>query len=192
MIRFYPGEQFREVEIGHALYRYAISNRGRLMTFKNSIEEDGKLLNGGNSSGYRTFRYNIRINGRMVGKTLFIYRLVAELFIPKESEDMNYVIHLDHVKDNDNVSNLQWVTYEGKLQHRRKNPKVMNLGAKVRESKLKADGRKMTSTNVIHLKKLLKDPERKTRLKMLAKQFGISEMQVSRIKNGQNWGHIKV
>jgi DNA-binding Xre family transcriptional regulator len=29
-------------------------------------------------------------------------------------------------------------------------------------------------------------------MKMLAKQFGISEMQVSRIKRGENWGHIKV
>ena len=27
---------------------------------------------------------------------------------------------------------------------------------------------------------------------MLAKQFGISEMQVSRIKSGENWSHIKV
>jgi DNA-binding Xre family transcriptional regulator len=44
----------------------------------------------------------------------------------------------------------------------------------------------------MHLKKLISDPNRKTRLKMLAKQFGISEMQVSRIKSGENWGHIKI
>ena len=68
----------------------------------------------------------------------------------------------------------------------------MNLGAKVREIKLKTDGPKLTITRVKHLKKILNDPERKTRLKILAKQLGISEMQVSRIKRGENWGHIKV
>jgi hypothetical protein len=36
------------------------------------------------------------------------------------------------------------------------------------------------------------DPNRKTRLKLIAKQFGISEMQLYRIKSGENWGHIKV
>jgi hypothetical protein len=29
-------------------------------------------------------------------------------------------------------------------------------------------------------------------LKMLAKQFGISEMQLYRIKSGENWGHVKI
>jgi len=77
-------------------------------------------------------------------------------------------------------------------ENRKKNPRVMNLGAKVREIKLKTDGPKLTITRVKHLKKILNDPERKTRLKILAKQLGISEMQVSRIKRGENWGHIKV
>jgi hypothetical protein len=27
---------------------------------------------------------------------------------------------------------------------------------------------------------------------MIAKQFGVSEMQISRIKSGENWSHIKV
>ena len=31
---------------------------------------------------------------------------------------------------------------------------------------------------------------RKTRLKMIAKQFGISEMQVHRIKTGENWSYV--
>jgi uncharacterized protein YjcR len=42
------------------------------------------------------------------------------------------------------------------------------------------------------IKKLLAKPEQKTRLKMIAKQFGVSEMQIRRIKSGENWGHINV
>jgi len=42
------------------------------------------------------------------------------------------------------------------------------------------------------LKKKLLDPGRKTRMKILAKQFGVTEMQLHRIKTGENWGEVKV
>jgi uncharacterized protein YjcR len=32
----------------------------------------------------------------------------------------------------------------------------------------------------------------KTRLKMIAKQFGVSDMQIHRIKTGENWSHVKI
>jgi DNA-binding Xre family transcriptional regulator len=50
----------------------------------------------------------------------------------------------------------------------------------------------LNEDQVIELKKTLLDPNRKIRLKVLAKQYGVSEMQLHRIKTGQNWGHIKV
>ena len=193
MIRLYPNEEFREIEIDYPLQkRYAISNKGRLLSFTESIET-GTLLEGGKTSGFRTLRYKIRKkNGKTGDRTIYIYKVVAELFIPKQSEDQLHVIHLDHVLDNDDVRNLKWVTLKEKFEHRKKNPNVINSIYKVQQTKLKSDGWKLSLTKVIHLKKLLSDPNRKTRLKMLAKQFGISEMQVSRIKSGENWGHIKV
>lgn len=193
MIRFYPNEAFREVEINYPLQnRYAVSNKGRIISFKDSIE-DGRLIIGGNSTGYKTLRFNIKNNkGKKTSKTLFVYKLVAELFLPKRSAEDLYVIHLDYSKDNDDVRNLRWVTLKEKYEHRDKNPKVINSPAKVRETKMKSDGAKLTLTKVIHLKKILKDPNRKTRAKILAKQFGISEMQVSRIKRGENWAHVNV
>lgn len=42
------------------------------------------------------------------------------------------------------------------------------------------------------IKKMLARPEQKTRLKMIAKQFGVSEMQIRRIASGENWGHVKI
>lgn len=193
MIRLYPNEEFREVEIAYPTQnRYAISNKARIMAFKDSFE-DGKLLNGGNSSGYKTLRFNTKNNkGKTVSKTLFVYRLVAQLFIPKRSEEDLHVIHLDFSRDNDDVRNLRWATLKEKFEHRNKNPKVINIPAKVRETNLTSDGRKLTLTKVIHLKKILNNPNRKTRVKMLAKQFGVSEMQISRIKSGENWGYVKV
>ena len=192
MIRFYPNENFKEIEIDYPLkFRYAVSDSGRLISFTDKFQ-DGTLLKGGDSDGYRTFRYLMNSNGKRGSKNFFIYRLVAELFIPKSSEDQRYVLHLDYQRKNDNFRNLKWATYEEMLAHRQKSPYMIKAKINQREHKLKSDGRKLTVTKVMHLKKLISDPNRKTRLKMLAKQFGISEMQVSRIKSGENWGHIKI
>ena len=73
-----------------------------------------------------------------------------------------------------------------------KSPKVIEAQRKFREFNIKRDGAKLTSTDVIRLKKRILDPNRKTRLRLIAKEFGISEMQLHRIKTGENWGHIIV
>ena len=44
----------------------------------------------------------------------------------------------------------------------------------------------------MRIKKMLANPNRKTRLRLIAKQFGISEMQLYRIKSGENWGHVEI
>ena len=192
MIRLYPQEVFKQVEIDYPLkLKYAVSNRGRLASYADVVE-NGTILIGGKADGYRTLRYVMREDGKIRSKTLFMFRLIAEFFIPKTSEDQKYVLHLDYVRDNDHLNNLKWATYDEMLAHGRKSPHVLEARRKLLELNIKSDGRKMTVTKVIYLKKLLNDPNRKTRLKMLAKQFGISEMQVSRIKSGENWGHIKV
>jgi hypothetical protein len=192
MFRLYANEEFREIELNAPLkFRYAVSNRGRLVSFTDKITE-GNLLKGSTADGYRIFRYQKMINGKRVYTTFFIYKLVAELFIPKTSEDQKHVLHLDYVRDNDLVANLKWATYEEKMEHYRRSPHVINSKKKLIEHNIKADGRKLTSTSVIRLKKILKKPNQNTRIKILAKQFGISEMQIYRIKRGENWGHIVV
>jgi DNA-binding Xre family transcriptional regulator len=45
------------------------------------------------------------------------------------------------------------------------------------------------ATEVMYFKKMLADPNRKTRLKILAKRFGVSEMTLHRIRTGENWSH---
>jgi hypothetical protein len=192
MIRFYPDERFREIEVDYKLkFRYAVSDRGRLISFTEKFE-DGNLLKGGDSRGYKTFRYAMFVNGKRTSKVFFIHKLVAEFFLPKKSDEHKHVLHIDHKLNNDNVSNLKWATYKEMQEHRRTNPSVIKAKKNLIEHNLKSDGRKLTITKVIHLKKLLEDPNRRTRLKMLAKQFGISEMQVSRIKSGENWSQIKL
>ncbi|TAF70812.1 MAG: hypothetical protein EAZ58_05075 [Flavobacterium sp.] len=192
MIRLYPNEQVKEFDVHESLQlRYAITSRGRLISFKDKIEE-GRELKGSTIDGYRIFRYKVNSGEKPVNRHLFFYKLIAEHFIPKQSEDQVHVLHLDYVRDNDSLRNLKWATREEFLEHNRKSPHVIQARKNLLEHNIKSDGRKLTVTKVMRIKKMLQNPNRKTRIKMIAKQFGVSEMQIFRIKSGENWGHIVV
>lgn len=193
MIQLYPNEQFKEMEIeGTFRRRYAISTAGRLLSFVDEFQ-DGRLLNGSYADGYKVLRYKInRPDGTLYNKHVFFYKLVANAFIIRPSEQHLHIAHLDYIRDNDNINNLRWMTREEHLEHYRKSPNVIRAKKNLIEHNIKADGRKLTSTKVMLIKKLLNNPNRSTRIKMIAKQFGVSEMQIQRIRTGENWGHIKV
>lgn len=191
-VRIYPGEEFREIEIDYSLkLRYAISNFGRMVSFTDNIE-NGRLLSGTKLDGYKVFRFKIYRNGEMINSHFFYYKLVARYFIPKTSENQEHVIHLDYCRSNDYTRNLKWVTADERLEHFRKSPHVIEAQKNFIESNRDGKGSKLTSTRVMLIKKLLANPNRKTRIKMIAKQFGVSEMQIFRIKSGENWGHVKI
>jgi hypothetical protein len=191
-IKIYPNEEFREIIIEDKLkLRYAISNKGRLISFVKDMKF-GRELKGGSADGYKLFKYKIFKNGKVTNKHLFFSKLIAQYFIPKTSEDQTYVLHLDRKRDNDDYRNLKWATREEMLEFGRQSPFVIQARKNLLEHNLKSNGRKLTVTKVMLIKKLLAKPEQKTRLKMIAKQFSVSEMQIRRIKSGENWGHINV
>jgi hypothetical protein len=192
MIQYFRGEEFREVIIAYDLkLRYAVSNYGRLISFEDEFK-NGKELKGSLIEGYRVMRYKTRVDGKLYHKTLMIYKLVGELFLEKEREDQIFVLHLDYNKQNDHVNNLKWANQEEFTAHHRKNPAVIAGRDKTLAHNIKADGRKLTSTQVIRIKKMLQRPDNKTRLTIIAKQFNVTTQQLWRIKTGENWGHIKV
>lgn len=187
-MRTYPGEQWREIafEPGALRLNYAISNFGRIVSFSEKISQ-GKVLKGGILGGYPTFV--CRPFGK--SKTLYIHKLVAQYFLERPSEDHKFVIHLDYNKKNNYTDNLRWATKEEMEAHQQKSPYVIKSREKRRNSR-PSKGHKLTTTDVIRIKKRIFDPNRKTRLKIIAKQFGISEMQLYRIKSGENWSHVTV
>lgn len=191
-LRVYPNEEFKEITLKHKLqFRYAVSNKGRLISFVDDMKF-GRELKGGKADGYRIFKYRLQKNGKIQHVTVLLYKAVAELFVPKVSEEQIHVIHLDRKRDNDDYRNLRWVTYEEKREFVRKSPHVIQSLKNLREHNIKSDGKKLTETKVMFIKKLLSKPEQRTRLKMIAKQFGVSEVQIRKIKSGENWGHVKV
>lgn len=191
-IRIYPGEEFREIQVDYSLkLRYAVSNYGRMVSFTDEIR-NGRLLKGTKSEGYRVFRFYIYRDNKMLKSHLFIYKLVAQYFLPKTSADQIHVLHLDFCRSNDVLSNLKWATEAERFDHSQRSPLVLEARKRRIEPATAINGHKLTVTRVMLIKKLLANPKQTTRLKMIAKQFGVSEMQIRRIKSGENWGYIKV
>jgi hypothetical protein len=193
MLKFFMNEEAKEVTVDPRLrLRYAITNYGRLISFTEDIQQDGRFLKGSIVQGYRVLRYKINTPEKLLNKHLFFFRMVAEHFLDKASADQEYVLHLDYNRSNDYYKNLQWATRQEMIDHAKKSPYVIEGRKKLIEHNIKSDGHKLTANKVKFIKKRLADPNRTIRLKMLAKQFGISEMQLYRIKRGENWGHIKI
>ena len=185
-------EQWTEFPLGYkSKFRYAISNHGQLKSFTDSID-NGQLLKGSTSDGYTIFRYKVYRGQTIINKHLLFHKLVATVFMPDKSDNKVFVLHLDYNKKNNRVDNLQWATEKELVEHHKKNPAVVRGRQKLIEFNRQRDGHKLTATKVLLIKKKLFDPNRKTRLKMIARQFGVSAMTLHRIKTGENWGHIKL
>ena len=174
-----PGEIWKNLEVEGiaSTEKYAISNYGRIKSFKVK-SKNGNLINGSKLKGYNIL--NIRMeNGKRTTK--YIHKLVAEHFSKKDNSKQEYVIHLDFNKANNHISNLKWVTKDTMFAHQKINPNYKR--GTINYSKL-------TETDVIRLKKKLR--RGKNPLYKIAKEFGITHTQLNRIRRGENWAHIKI
>lgn len=160
-----------------------ISNHGRVAK-KNKVG-DYEIMKLGVLAGYDVF-YRTKQNGK--NDLIYVHRAVAELFLTNVN-DKPYVIHKDYVKNNNHIDNLEFVNRKELVEHNKKNPSVIASKKKRREN---PRGLKLTEGRVRLIKKKIMDPNRKTRMKMIAKQFGISTMQLYRIKSGENWANVKI
>jgi hypothetical protein len=193
MIRKFAGEKWNDLDlVSRKGVRYAISNFGRFVSYTDRFEE-GILLKCGTNKGYKIHRVIITLDEKTVRKGLYIHKLVAENFLPEPQDEKTAVIHIDFNKSNNHYKNLRWVNKEELDSHQRKNPGLKEQIKRLHEHNKKSEnGYKLTEAKVKILKRKLLDPNRRTRIKMLARQFGVSEMQLYRIKIGENWGHVKV
>ncbi|WP_121667094.1 HNH endonuclease [Mesonia aquimarina] len=162
-------------------YELALSNKGRVMNYVKS--KHGSILKGSQINGYKVVNTRLKSDKR---QNFYVHKLMAKAFLEKP-DDAIFVIHKNYDKLDNSLDNLAWVNRKQWEKHQDKNPKVI-----AKRTSGKRTYTKLTYAEATILKRKLLDPNRKTRLKVLAKQFGVSEMQLHRIKTGENWGDIKV
>ena len=179
MIRSYWNEQWKTIDFDDNIAeneKFKISNYGRIINCKGEKEFEVKKSY---INGYQNLPLRQKKNGKSTSR--YVHRLVARHFL--EQNDGIYVIHLNYDKTDNRVENLKWATKEEKENHQFSNP---DHKTRIR----KPVNAKLTETKVKLIKRKINDPNRRTRMKMIAKQFGISEMQLYRIKSGENWGSV--
>ena len=187
MIKKIPGEIWKQMQFsGYKSLRkkYAVSNLGRSASYSVSMAEDGRLLNGSLTSGYRTLNLHVE-NGN---GTIYIHREVAKLFCKKKSPKYKFVIHVNHKKNDNTSKNLKWATLEEVGSHQQGSP--LKIAYKKRQAN-RTVGLKLTAVQVKTIKDIINNPKRKLTYKRLAEKYGVSEMTLYRIKSGENWGRVK-
>ena len=165
--------------------KYAVSSHGRFGVYgeKGKIEvREIKPQNG-------VYRYNYKINGQ--SKAIFIYKEVAKAFLKKTSPKQKFIIHKDHNYLNNRISNLKWATAEEHKQHVTFSPNSVKARAKKAIVK-SATAKVFDEKTAKEVKRLIWDPKRKLSFRQIAEKYGVSEMQIYRIKRGELWFHIHV
>lgn len=110
-----------------------------------------------------------------------IHRLVAELFIPNH-ENKPTVNHINGIKHDNRVENLEWATMKENVTHAHKTGLAYILkGSEIGNSILK-------ESDVISIRKEFK-PRVVTRA-FLAEKYKVSEATIKDILHGRTWKHL--
>ncbi|MCH2046143.1 MAG: NUMOD4 domain-containing protein [Saprospiraceae bacterium] len=158
---------------------YEISNFGRIKSIDKETEKE-KLLKGARVRG-GLITLNIKLKDESRG-VVYVHRFVAENFVDQPSDDHEYIIHKDFNNNNNQWNNLEWVTQEEWKAHKESTPG--------KEKRKPNKNYKLTETQVRMMKKLLK--RGKTKRKIIAKQFGVSENCAYKIEKGIRWAHVTI
>lgn len=169
---------------GHTTKNYAVSTHGRLASFTDSIDRK-QILKTHLNGGYPLI--SVLYDGK--SKSVFVHQAMGSVFL-KKTGTQTHIIHLDYNKQNNRFSNLKWVSKRQQTEHTKNSPFVVKARAKKVYNG--ATAKKLDEKKVIRLKKEIWNPERTITLKNLANKYGIAEMNLYRIKNGEMWFHIHV
>ncbi|MCO6475319.1 MAG: HNH endonuclease [Phaeodactylibacter sp.] len=181
-VKAFWNEQWQKVDFGRPTKNcdYHISNFGRIKSVDKATKRE-RLLKGAKARG-GLIMLNQKLKDNSTG-IIYIHRFVAENFLGKPSEEHEYILHIDYDKANNKVNNLKWATEEEWKEYQKKNPHHKGRPARTKNYKL-------TETQVRLMKKMLL--RGKTKRKIIARKFGVSENCAYKIEKGIRWSHIEV
>lgn len=113
--------------------------------------------------------------------TVNIHRLIADAFIPNP-QNKPQVNHINGVKTDNRIENLEWVTCSANIQHAYDNglKKAVN-GSRHYLSKL-------TDEIVSDIKRRIRNKEQ---IQSISNHYGVHQSSISKIKSGVTWKHVQ-
>lgn len=164
------GEEWKTIDGFNG--KYQISNYGRVKSFGQRHCILKPKLNG---SGYLT----CVLYSQGKPKPCAVHRLVAKAFIPNPNNKRE-VNHVDGIKWNSCVSNLEWTTHSGNAKH------AYDTGLHIAPKGKKAHNAKLTSDQVLYIRE---NPDGLSS-KQLAENFGIVKEAICNIQRGKTYQSI--
>lgn len=151
---------------------YEVSHRGSVY----NTESEKMLHQTNNSNGY--LKVSLRLPDG-TERSFLVHRLVALAFIPNDVPERNQVNHINGDKEDNRVSNLEWVTDQENKIH----------GVRTGLYKVGEDhGRAVYKDEDIH--KVCRLLSKGYKPKEIAGMTNVSLEMINHIKNGDNWLHI--
>ena len=155
--------------------KYAVTKSGKVWSYPKTKRLYGKILKPTNTTGYS--QLSLCINGKR--KVFTVHRIVAQTFIPNKKNKPE-VNHINGIKADNRVENLEWCTHKENFIHAKKN----NLVARGERVK----GNKIKNKDVIKIRKLLE--EKILTQYEIAYFFNVTQSSISRIKRKETFGWI--
>lgn len=151
---------------------YEVSSFGNVKSLGNEFTRKERILKKGTiKNGYEI----VVLTKNKKRKTLYVHRLVACEFI-NNAEDKREVNHINSIKNDNRVINLEWTTTSENSLHAFKN----NLKAKGQDRTQS----KLTDKDVLAIRN---SPLRNIELSRI---YNISKSVISRIKHRKIWCHL--
>lgn len=174
-IRDLSSDRTEVVVVNGATTNYEVKTNGQVFNRVTGNELTHQI----NSEGYHAIR--LCIDGKPF--TTFAHRLVAIAFIPNP-ENKPEVNHIDGNKDNNNLSNLEWVTSKENTAHAIAMGLKWYFGGKGEEN-----GRSVyTEKQIREACKMMENPM--NRPIMVSRVSGVDRFTLGKIKNGEIWTHV--
>lgn len=155
---------------------YLISNYGNVISLKHKkIRRMRKTFD---NDGY----YGVMLCTNHLKKRIKISILVANAFIKKVNKSHTIVNHINGIKSDDRVENLEWCTVKENSLHAVKLGLINFKGENNPSSKLKND-------DVTYIRKLIS-----TKLfsqTIIGEIFNVNKTTIRRIVIGRNWSSVK-
>lgn len=117
-------------------------------------------------------------------RTRQVHRLVMETFKPVSNKNEMQVNHVDGIKSNNNLNNLEWCTCRENILHSHKTGLIKS---KRNQNGEKNNLSKLTNKDVIKIIQLIRYGYKN---KVIAEMFGVKENTISNIRNYHTWKHI--
>lgn len=117
-------------------------------------------------------------------KTMRVHRLVAETFIPNP-KNKNTVNHIDGNKQNNTVSNLEWVDRTEQMLH------AYNLGLKTSRTGSNNSNAKLTDEQIREIRKAYIPYSKEFGTVALAKKYGVTNRVIGLIVKNKAYKNVK-